>query len=59
MKVIGQLYAPSTSLRQKNPRYPLNRRLDGPKIRYGHIGKEENHLFLPEFEPRFPRLSNR
>jgi hypothetical protein len=35
-----------------NPRYPLCRRLGGPKIRSGRHGKENNRLPLPGNEPR-------
>ena len=31
----------------KEPQYPLNKRLDRPRTRYGRFGKEKNFLFLP------------
>jgi len=33
MKFSGQLHAPATLPQAKIPRYPLERRLDGPKSR--------------------------
>jgi hypothetical protein len=42
----GQLHAPVTYLRRKNPRYPLNRRLGGSLGGSGLLG-EERFFFLP------------
>jgi hypothetical protein len=38
----------------KDPRYPLDRRLDGPQSRSGHKGQRKNPLPLPQIEPRSP-----
>jgi hypothetical protein len=40
--------------RGKDPRYPLDRRLDGPQSRSGHRGYRKNPLPLPGIEPQSP-----
>jgi hypothetical protein len=42
MEVSGQLHAPAVLLKGKSPRYPLDRRLDGPQNRSGHGGENKN-----------------
>jgi len=37
--------------RGKSPRYPLDRRLDGPQIRFGRGGEEKNSQPPPKIEP--------
>jgi hypothetical protein len=55
MGVSGQRHAPAALYpREKYPRYPLYRRLDGPQSRSGHRGYRKNPLPLPEIEPRLP-----
>jgi hypothetical protein len=45
MEVSGQLHAPATLLPDKrSPRYPLDRRLDGPQSRSGRCGETRNPL---------------
>jgi hypothetical protein len=48
MEVYGQLHAPVALTPGKEPRFPFDRRLDGPKSRSGW----KNLLLLPEIEPR-------
>jgi hypothetical protein len=38
----------------KDPRYPLDRRLDGPQSRSGHRIQRKNPFPLPGIEPRPP-----
>jgi hypothetical protein len=43
MEVSGQLHAPAVLYpRGKDPRYPLDRRLDGPQSWYGYRGYRKN-----------------
>jgi hypothetical protein len=52
MEVSAQLHAPAAlppSVR--TPRYPLDRRLDGPQSRSGRGGEEKNSQKLPGLEP--------
>jgi hypothetical protein len=46
----GQLHAPAALTPGKSPRYPLDRRLGGPRSRSGRYGEEKN-LALPGNEP--------
>jgi hypothetical protein len=41
MEVSGQLHAPTALLPGKEPRYPLDRRLDVPHARFEHSGEEK------------------
>jgi hypothetical protein len=40
--VSGQLQASTVSVREKSPRYPLDKRRSGPQSRSGHRGLEKN-----------------
>jgi hypothetical protein len=40
------------TLRGKNPRHPLNRRIGGPQSRSGRRGEKKNSQYLPEVEPQ-------
>jgi hypothetical protein len=51
MEVGGQFHARPLYPQGKSPRYPLYRRLGGPKSRSGHDGKEKNSQPLPGLEP--------
>jgi hypothetical protein len=42
MEVSGQLHAPAALYPEKETRYPLDRRLDGPQSRSGRDGEEKN-----------------
>jgi hypothetical protein len=42
MEMSGQFYAPAALTPGKEPRYPLDRRLDGPRSRYGRCGEQKN-----------------
>jgi hypothetical protein len=42
MEVSGQLHAPAALPPGKEPRYALDRRLDGPQSRSGRCGEEKN-----------------
>jgi hypothetical protein len=42
MEVSGQRHAPAALPPGKRPRYPLDRRLDGPQSRSGRGGEEKN-----------------
>jgi hypothetical protein len=45
--VSGQRHAPAALYpRRKDPRYPLDRRLDGPQSRSGHRDQRKNSLCL-------------
>jgi hypothetical protein len=46
MEVSVHLHAPAALLPGKEPRYPLDRRLDGLQNRSGHGGGEKNLLPL-------------
>jgi hypothetical protein len=50
MKVSGQLHTLADLPQEKEPRYPLDRRLCGPQRRSGH-GGEKNFQPLPGHEP--------
>jgi hypothetical protein len=51
--VSDQCHAPAALYpRGKDPRYPLERRLDGPQSRSGHRGYKKNLLALPGIESR-------
>jgi hypothetical protein len=52
MDVSGQFHAPATLPLGENPRYPLERRLGGPRSRSGRDGKEKNSQSLPGIEIR-------
>jgi len=41
MGTSGQLYDPAASTSDKEPRYPLDRRLGGPQRRSGRGGEEK------------------
>jgi hypothetical protein len=41
----------------KEPRYPLDRKLDRSQSRSGRYGKEKNYLFLQGIKPRSSSLS--
>jgi hypothetical protein len=41
MEVSGQLRDPAALARGKSPRYPLDRRLDEPQIRFGQFEEEK------------------
>ena len=51
---------PHRLIPRKEPRYPLNMRLDGPQSRYGRFGEEKNLLPHPGFESRTvqPRIES-
>jgi hypothetical protein len=51
MEVSGQLHAPAALPQGKSPRYPLDRRLDGPQNRSGRGGEEKNSQLPPGIEP--------
>jgi hypothetical protein len=51
MEVSGQLHAPAALLPGKEPCYPLDRRLGGPRNRCGRGGEQNNFLPLPGLEP--------
>jgi hypothetical protein len=53
--VSGQRHAPSVLYpREKDPRYPLDRRVSGLQTRSGHRGYKKNPLPLPGIGPRSP-----
>ena len=57
MEVSGQRHAPATLCPSphplgKEPRYPLNRSLDGTQSGSGRFGEQKNLLPLPAIEPR-------
>jgi hypothetical protein len=55
MGVSGQRHAPAAlHPREKDPRYPLDRRLGGPQSRSGRRGLKKNPLPLSGIEPRSP-----
>jgi hypothetical protein len=55
MGVSGQHHAPAALyLREKDPRYPLYRRLGGPQSRSGHRSYKKNPFPPPGIEPRSP-----
>jgi hypothetical protein len=50
MEVSGQLHALAALLPEKNPWYPLDRRLGGPQSRSGRGGEEKNSQPPPGIE---------
>jgi hypothetical protein len=54
MEVSGQLHAPAALPPRKNPRYPLDGRLDGPENRSGRGSEEKNSQPPPGIEPYNP-----
>jgi hypothetical protein len=54
MEASGQLYALAALHRLKTPRYPLGRRLCGPRNRYGLHGEEKK---IPTFPPAGERTT--
>jgi hypothetical protein len=50
MEVNGLFQVPAALPPGKEPRQPLDRRLDGPQRRSGHFGEEKNPLPLPGIE---------
>ena len=52
MEANGSLHASAAVPPEKEPRYPLNRRLGGPHSRTGFGEKDKNVLSLPSIEPR-------
>jgi hypothetical protein len=46
MEVTGKLHASAAYPREKEPRYPLTRRLGGLQSRSGRCGVEKNLLLL-------------
>jgi hypothetical protein len=53
MEVSGQLHAPAALPPGKEPRYPLDRRLGGPKSCSGRGGEEKNSQPLLEIYNRY------
>jgi hypothetical protein len=51
MEMSGQLHALAVLLPEKEPWYPLDRRLDGPQSRSGRGGEEKNSQPPPGIEP--------
>jgi hypothetical protein len=51
MDVSGQLHAPAALPQEKNPWYPLNRRMGGPQSRSGRGGEEKNSQPALGIEP--------
>jgi hypothetical protein len=54
MEVSGQLHVPAALLLEKDPRYPLDRRLGGPQSWSGHGGEEKTSQSCRESNPRTP-----
>jgi hypothetical protein len=54
MEVSGQLHAPAALPPGKEPQFPLDRRLGGPKSRSGRGGEEKNSQPQPGIEPKNP-----
>jgi len=52
MEVSGQIHIPVTLSQGKDPRFPLDRRLDGPQSQFGRGGEEKNSLPLLGIEPQ-------
>jgi hypothetical protein len=50
MGLVYHLHDRMPYSRRRNPRYPLNRRLDGPQSRSGLCEAEQNFLPLPGTE---------
>jgi hypothetical protein len=46
MKVSGQLHTLAALSREKNPRYPLDRRLSGPQSWSGRGGEEKKNCII-------------
>jgi hypothetical protein len=59
MEVSDQLHAPAALPQEKNPWYPLDRRLGGPQSRSGHGDEEKNSQPPPGIEPKNPDLPGR
>jgi len=56
----GRKWSPRPIYSQvKSPRYPLDRRLGGPKNRSGRGGEEKNSQSLPGFEPPIHPVAER
>jgi hypothetical protein len=51
MDVSGQLHAPAELLPEKEPCYPVDRRLDGPQSQSGRGGEEKYSQPLSGLEP--------
>jgi hypothetical protein len=52
MEVSGQIHAPAALPPEKEPQYPLHKRLGGPQSRSEHSGEERHLLLVTGFEPR-------
>jgi hypothetical protein len=51
MEVSGQLHSATALPPEKDPWYPLDRRLGGDQSRSGRDGEEKNSQSLPGLEP--------
>jgi hypothetical protein len=58
MEVSGQLYAPAALPQEKNPWYPLGRRLGGPQSRSGRGGEEKISQPRRESNSRTPIIQS-
>jgi hypothetical protein len=51
MDMSGQLHAPAALPPEKDPRYPLDRRVGGPQSRSGRGGEKKNSEPPPGIKP--------